>query len=181
MGARTPSPYRVHFADTDNDTNSYNSNNSSNSKKSTTNTDASDIPTLVARTKQLTDTALTEREIFISKQQALLLVIEKQLDAAQLRLQLEVVGAGQAILRSPAASSSSTPTRSLGAYALVTAALSKSGASNTMCTECVNCTNRTARTELCDRNCVNALTLVSQLFLTIASYLSLFRPVFLFF
>ena len=69
----------------------------------------------------------------ISKQLTLLQVMEKQLESVQARLQLEVEGAGQAILRSPAPSSNHisssspsfavTPSRSTGSSALIAASM----------------------------------------------------------
>ena len=53
------------------------------------------VTALVKRTKSLSSNIISDREVLIKKQQALLLVIEKQLDAVQLRLQLEKEGAGQ--------------------------------------------------------------------------------------
>ena len=80
---RSISPYRVSFEDSRNTDDNY----SDESKESVT--------ALVKRTKSLSSNIISDREVLIKKQQALLLVIEKQLDAVQLRLQLEKDGAGQ--------------------------------------------------------------------------------------
>ena len=86
---RSISPYRVSFEDSRNsdDMNGRHDSYSGESKESVT--------ALVKRSKSMSSNIITDREVLIKKQQALLLVIEKQLDAAQLRLQLEVEGAGQ--------------------------------------------------------------------------------------
>ena len=95
--------------------------------------DDQSVTVLVERTKEMTSLILSDRETMISKQLTLLQVMEKQLESVQARLQLEVEGAGQAILRSPAPSSNHisssspsfavTPSRSTGSSALIAASM----------------------------------------------------------
>ena len=98
MESRSISPFRVSFEDSRNVrcTDDFNDNNRN---ETSSNESKESMMTLVQRTKEMSSMIMSDRELLIMKQQALLLVIEKQLDAAQLRLQLEVEGAGQVKLK----------------------------------------------------------------------------------
>lgn len=93
LGSRIQNPYRVTFADKENDVDNIIDNNDESNSNYDNNTDSTSV--LISHIRKLANTAIIAREQFISKQQALLLVLEKQLDAAQSRLQLEVEGSGQ--------------------------------------------------------------------------------------